>query len=132
MLISNQKLSDEEWATIKNHPTEGKNIVSRIRGMEHIGQIIEQHHERYDGKGYPNGLSGDEIQPLARILTLADSFDAMTNNRPYQRKKSVMEALGEIERCKGSQFDPEYADMFIRIIRDTADEAMIEKTETAS
>lgn len=124
VLISSRKLNDEEWEKIKNHPTAGKNIISNIRGMENIGQIIEQHHERFDGKGYPYGLSGDQIEPLARILTLADSFDAMTNNRPYQQKKSIPEALEEIKRCKGAQFDPYYADLFIEMIRENADEAV--------
>lgn len=125
VLISSHRLTDEEWLMIKNHPTAGKNIISQISGMESVGKIVEQHHERFDGKGYPYGIAGNDLEPLARILTLADSFDAMTNNRPYQKRKTIPEALAEIEACKGTQFDPEYADIFIRTIRDTADETRV-------
>ena len=72
---------------------------------------------RYDGSGYPRGLSAQEIHPLAYILTLADSFDAMTNDRPYQKKRSYHEALEEIENCSGSQFHPEYSKIFVEAIR---------------
>ena len=117
VLITSERFTDEQWEMIKNHPTAGRNIISKIEGMDMIGRIIEQHHERYDGHGYPFGLKGDEIHPLASILTLADSFDAMTNDRPYKKKKTISEALQEIRRCEGTQFDPEKAEIFIAAIQ---------------
>ena len=76
-------------------------------------EIIRHHHERYDGRGYPAGLKGNKIPHLSRIITLADSFDAMTSDRPYREGMSIEKALEEIKRCKNSQFDPELADLFI-------------------
>ena len=78
-----------------------------------------QHHEKFDGSGYPNGLKGEEISFLARVLTLADSFDAMTAKRPYQKIKTFEEAFEEIRRCKGTHFDPELAETFIEAINKT-------------
>lgn len=116
VLISGRKLSDDEWALMAKHPSESQAIISRIAGMEEIGTIVAQHHERYDGRGYPARLSGNQIHPLAAMLSLADSFDAMTNDRPYQKKRSYQDALEEIRRCSGSQFNPEYAEVFIKVI----------------
>ena len=78
--------------------------------------IIMQHHERYDGTGYPNSLKGDQINFLARLLTVIDSFDAMTSIRPYQQKKSYWEAIEELKRFSGTQFDPEAVEIFISAI----------------
>jgi HD-GYP domain-containing protein (c-di-GMP phosphodiesterase class II) len=75
------------------------------------------HHERYDGAGYPYGLKGSEIPRLCRMLTVIDSFDAMTTERPYQETKNVDEAIKELQMCSGSQFDPELAELFIRYIQ---------------
>ena len=117
VLIANRRLSHEEWEQIQKHPIAGQTILHQISGMETIGEIVSQHHERYDGSGYPRGLSGKDIHPLACILTLADSFDAMTNDRPYQKKRSYREALEEIENCSGRQFHPEYSKLFVEAIR---------------
>lgn len=116
VLISGRHLKDAEWELVKRHPLVGQNLLNQIPGTERIGEIVAQHHERFDGSGYPQGLSGNEIQPLASILALADSFDAMTNDRPYQKKKSYTEALEEIRRCSGRQFNPEYVEPFIEAI----------------
>jgi len=116
VLISGRHLKDEEWELVKRHPIAGQTILNQISGMELIAKIVSQHHERYDGNGYPSGLAGDEIHPLAAILTLADSFDAMTNDRPYQKKRSFNEALEEIRRCSGYQFNPEFTEQFIAAI----------------
>lgn len=116
VLISGRILSDDEWEMIKKHPIAGQTILKQIAGMEMIGNIVSQHHERYDGRGYPHGLAGDEIHPLASILALADSFDAMTNDRPYQKKRSYREALDEIRSCSGKQFNPKYSQLFIEAI----------------
>lgn len=117
VLISGRRLKDEEWELVKRHPIAGQTILNQISGMDLIGEIVSQHHERYDGSGYPRGLSGDQIHPLASILTLADSFDAMTNDRPYQKKRSYTEALEEIRRCSGRQFNPAYTEQFIEAIQ---------------
>ena len=112
-LISNIRLTQEQWEELKKHPQDSADIVSQIEGFEKIVPIVLQHHEKYDGSGYPNGLKGTEINYLARILTVADSFDAMTNQRPYQKTKTFEEAFEEIERCKSTHFDPTIADKFM-------------------
>lgn len=116
VLISGRKLKDDEWALIEKHPTEGQAILAQIAGMGEISTIVAQHHERHDGRGYPGKLKGDQIHPLASILALADAFDAMTNDRPYQKKRSYKAALEEIRNCSGKQFNPELAGMFIEAI----------------
>ena len=82
-------------------------------GLSEIVPIVRQHHERYEGGGYPLGLKGEEIDYLARILTIADSFDAMTNDRPYNLKRTYADAFAEIRACAGTHFDPVLAEQFI-------------------
>lgn len=118
ILISEKRLTEEQWECIKKHPTDGAEIVRKIKNFGRVANIVEQHHEKYNGSGYPRGLKGEEISYLARVLTLADSFDAMTANRPYQKAKTFEEAFAEIRRCKGVQFDPEISETFIAAIRD--------------
>jgi len=79
---------------------------------------VLQHHERYDGKGYPNGLKKDEICIFGRILCVADAFDAMTSDRPYRKGMSMEEAIRELERCKGTQFDPQIVDVLISMVQE--------------
>lgn len=119
ILISEKQLTDEQWQMMKNHPIDGAEIVSKIQDFEEVRNIVLQHHEKFDGSGYPNGLKGEEISFLARVLTLADSFDAMTAKRPYQKIKTFEEAFEEIRRCKGTHFDPELAETFIEAINKT-------------
>ena len=110
-------LNDEEWKEMKTHCVKGKNIILKYLKEGHykdVAEIVHQHHERYDGKGYPQGLKGDEIMIEAQILTVVDSYDAMTNERPYQDKLSRQEALKELEECKGGQFSPEVVDAFYK------------------
>lgn len=116
ILISTGNLSDEEWTEMKRHPVDSAEMIRRIDGLENIVEIVLHHHEKYDGTGYPDGLKDEEINPLARILTIADSFDAMTSNRPYQRAKTYEQAFEEVIRCKGTHFDPKIADNFITAI----------------
>ena len=118
-LLTEKRLTEQQWAEIRRHPNDGAEIVRKIQGFEEIADIVLQHHEKYDGTGYPFGKRGAELNPMARILTLADSFDAMTSKRPYQRVKSFEEALAEIRRCSGTHFDPDYADIFVRAIEET-------------
>ncbi|MEK4664339.1 diguanylate cyclase [Priestia sp. FSL H7-0729] len=116
ILNKKDKLTPEEWETIKGHVTWGKKMVITNDRFADLIPYIELHHERYDGKGYPYGLKGIEIPRLCRMLTVIDSFDAMTTERPYQETKNVEEAIRELRACSGSQFDPELAELFIRYI----------------
>ena len=116
-LIADNNLTKEQWEELKKHPQDGADIVKQIEGFEDVVPIVLQHHEKYDGTGYPNGLSGENICYLARILTVVDSFDAMTNQRTYQKTKTFEEAFEEIERCKGTHFDPIIAEKFIECIK---------------
>jgi putative nucleotidyltransferase with HDIG domain len=111
-------LSEAEWQVMKRHPEFGARIVARVPFLQEVTQIVRHHHERWDGKGYPDGLAGDAIPIGARIFAVADSFDAMTSDRPYRRAMSIVEACEEITRCRSTQFDPVVADAFARISRD--------------
>lgn len=111
------KLTHEEFEIMKLHPTYGKQVLyeKELPDLRRVGDIIEQHHERFDGKGYPLGLKGDEISLLASIISVVDSFDAMTVDRVYQKGRPVEEALLEIERCSGTMYHPEIVSVFLRI-----------------
>ena len=119
ILISDKKLSSEEWEELKKHSIDSANIIRSIEGLEDVVDIVLQHHEKYDGSGYPNGVKGEEINYLARILTLVDSFDAMTNNRPYKEKLTYKEAFVEIQECSGKHFDPILAKQFIEALNNS-------------
>lgn len=118
VLNKKTKLTADEWETMKMHVIWGVQIVEPIHQLEPCLPIIRHHHERYDGKGYPDGLAGTDIPLSARILSVVDSFDAMTTNRPYQKTKSIPEAIEELRRCSGTQFDPELVEPFIEVIRE--------------
>ncbi len=110
------KLDDPEWEIMKKHVTWGKEIMASNKKLTDILPLIELHHERYDGTGYPYGLKGKKIPHLARILCIIDSFDAMTSERPYQKTKSWNDAIIELRKCAGKQFDPEYIELFIEML----------------
>ena len=116
ILLKAGKLTDEEYMVIKNHPTIGENILKSIVLLDKERMIIQCHHERWDGKGYPLGLKGPDIPFLARILTVVDSFDAMTNNRPYRSALSKEDAIEELIRYKNMQFDSDIVDAYIKIL----------------
>ena len=111
-------LSDAEWATMRKHPEYGARIIADIPFLQDVSKIVRHHHERWDGRGYPDGLAAEEIPVGARIFAVADSFDAMTSDRPYRRGMSVEAARAEIARCSGTQFDPSVATAFLRIARE--------------
>ncbi len=113
VLCKNGKLTDEERAVIQAHPRIGASILSEIRQMEEIVPGVLGHHERIDGKGYPNGLNGEEMPLSAKIISIADSFDAMTSKRVYRDAMNIQRALKEIERGIGTQFDEEAARAFL-------------------
>jgi HD-GYP domain-containing protein (c-di-GMP phosphodiesterase class II) len=116
ILLKPDKLTIEEFLVIKNHPTIGENILKPVILLETERKIIQCHHERWDGKGYPLGIAGNEIPFLARILAVADSFDAMTNNRPYRTAIPIKEAIEELIKNKNTQFDPDIVESFIKIL----------------
>ncbi len=109
------KLNDEEFEAIKSHPNIGAGILSSIEFLKDVCEIIKHHHERYDGRGYPDGLKGEEIPLGARIVTVADSFDAITSKRPYRKPLTLDEATAEVIRCSGNQFDPEVVKAFVSL-----------------
>ncbi|MRN55345.1 diguanylate cyclase [Paenibacillus monticola] len=110
------KLEPEEWEMVKWHVTWGKKMALTNDKYKDLAPYIELHHERYDGKGYPYGFKGEEIPYLCRMLTVIDSFDAMTTERPYQPTKTIAEAIIELRACAGSQFDPKLTELFIGYI----------------
>lgn len=104
------KLTEAEFVMIRQHPEIGSNILSKIKVLHPVIDIVRHHHERCDGRGYPDGLRREEISLEARIVAVADAFDAMTSARPYRPALSLREALLEMKRCRGSQFDPVIVD----------------------
>ena len=118
ILIKTEPLTHEEWTTLQNHPQYAVDIIKNNAALDEVKPIILQHHERYDGKGYPLGLKGNEIHYLARLLTVVDAFDAMTSLRPYQKTKSYTQAMEELSRCSGTQFDPAAVKAFIRCLEE--------------
>jgi len=111
------KLTDAEFDIIKQHPVIGAKILEGIPSLNQIQQIVKHHHERYDGRGYPAGLAGQDISFGSRIIAVADSFQAMISDRPYRKGMSQAVAMEELERNKGTQFDPEIVDVFLDICR---------------
>jgi diguanylate cyclase (GGDEF)-like protein/putative nucleotidyltransferase with HDIG domain len=111
-------LDYHEWEMMKKHVIFGKEIVASTKRYDELLPLIELHHEQYNGKGYPYGLAGDNIPKLARILTIIDSFDAMTTERPYQETKTFAEAIEELRECSGKQFDPKYVEPFIEMLEE--------------
>ena len=109
------KLSDEEWVEMRKHPEVGFRIAQATSELVPIAKLILCHHERWDGKGYPQGLAGEQIPLLSRIVTIADSFDAMTNDRVYRSAMTKGEAIEEIRRNSGTQFDPDISQLFLNI-----------------
>ena len=117
ILIKKMRLTNDEWEVLKEHPANGVEIIKSVKSLQMLIPLIISHHEKYDGTGYPNGLKGKEIPYLARILTVIDSFDAMTSNRPYNKRKSYSEGILELERCSGTHFDPQIVKAFVEVIK---------------
>ena len=116
ILQKEAKLTDDEYSEIKNHPSIGAHILGAASIFKDIIPIVKHHHERYDGRGYPSGLAGEDIPYLARITAVADTFDAMTSKRSYRDALDLQYVKEEFEKCKGTQFDPQIAEVFINIL----------------
>ena len=116
ILLKESKLSDEEYSQIKNHPMIGVHMLGDAAIFTDILPIVKHHHERYDGRGYPSQLVGENIPYVARIAAVADTFDAMTSKRSYRDSLPIDIVRAEIERCSGTQFDPNIAKVFLDIM----------------
>lgn len=112
-------LNEKEWQDVKDHSVVGAHILQEVATLAEIAPLVLHHHERYDGTGYPNHLKGKEIPYLSRVLTVVDSFDAMTFDRPYKAGLNWDEAITELRANKGTQFDPDITEAFIRVIEQT-------------
>lgn len=121
ILLKESKLSDEEYSQIKNHPMIGVHMLGDAAVFTDILPIVKHHHERYDGRGYPSQLVGDDIPYVARIAAVADTFDAMTSKRSYRDSLPIDVVRAEIERCSGTQFDPNIAKVFLDIMNNDFD-----------
>lgn len=118
LLEKPERLTEEEYGVVKKHPSQGARILGGIKQLRHIVPTIKYHHERLDGKGYPEGLENGDIPLQARILHVADSFDSMTADRPYRPSPGIEYAMSELEENSGSQFDPHVVRVFLRLIRE--------------
>lgn len=113
ILLKPGPLSDEEWAVMRQHPIYGEVILGDGPGFSTARRVARWHHENFDGSGYPDGLRAERIPLDARIVRIADAFDAMTHDRPYKQAESIEWALAELRRCAGTDFDPE----LVRLLR---------------
>lgn len=118
ILLKPDKLTEDEWREMRKHPEAGYRIVKRIGFLKYAAEIVHAHHERYDGKGYPRGLKGEEIPLGARLFMVADVYDALTSQRPYKAPIPHDEAVAEIRRLSGVNFDPAIVETFLSISPD--------------
>ena len=109
------KLTDDEFVIMKSHPVNSEKLIASIKKLQSVSPGIKHHHERWDGRGYPDRLEGENIPYCARIIALADTYDAMTSTRSYRVALPHEVAIEEIRKCAGSQFDPKLAEKFIEI-----------------
>ncbi|MCG8573142.1 MAG: HD-GYP domain-containing protein [Spirochaetes bacterium] len=131
ILMKSGKLNHKEYSIMQDHSLIGYDILKEVKGLKAISLMVKYHHEKFDGTGYPDRLKKDEIPLGARIITLADSFDAMTTPRPYQKARSIEEAVIEISKSKKKHFDPDITDYFLKVIEAQKDYilSIIVKTE---
>jgi HD-GYP domain-containing protein (c-di-GMP phosphodiesterase class II) len=120
ILLKEGKLTEDEWREMSSHPEVGAKLVSKLPEFRKGRELILSHHERYDGKGYPRALRGEEIPLGARIITVVDSFDAMTSNRSYRTARDPEYVLAELAKGRGTQFDPRVVDAFLKALKEKA------------
>jgi putative nucleotidyltransferase with HDIG domain len=118
ILKGDAELTEADWEEIKKHPNEGARIVSQIDGYQPVGQLVLAHHERIDGLGYPQGLAGEEIPLLARIISVADTYDVLTARDSYREPVSSFEAMTELRRVAGTQLDPRFVEVLSEVLSD--------------
>jgi putative nucleotidyltransferase with HDIG domain len=118
ILLAEQPLSDEDWRIVRRHPEEGARVVARMEAYGPVADIILGHHERWDGKGYPRALVGEAIPLLARVVMIADAYDVMIARDSYRRPRTSSEAVSELRRVSGQQFDPELVETFVKLLAD--------------
>lgn len=116
ILLANRKLDDDDWKIVRTHPYQGARLVRRINGYGPVAEIILAHHERIDGRGYPRGLTGEQIPQLSRMISIADTYDVMTARDSYRDPVSQAEAIAELRRVSGAQLDGDLVEAFIRIL----------------
>jgi response regulator RpfG family c-di-GMP phosphodiesterase len=118
ILLKPGKLTDREYMIMKNHPVYGEEIINRFDILANEARITRFHHEAFDGRGYPDQLAGSDIPYCSRMIALCDTYDAMTTDRPYRKGMGIPEAMAEIKRCRGRQFDPDLTDCFLEMMDD--------------
>lgn len=116
VLFKDGRLGEDEWEQVREHPQIGAEIAGKLKIYRHSTAFLRHHHENYDGSGYPDCLAGDDIPVGARIIRVVDAFDAMTNDRPYRKATPVEQAVSEIEKGRGTLFDPAVVDAFLRVL----------------
>jgi HD-GYP domain-containing protein (c-di-GMP phosphodiesterase class II) len=116
ILFKDSSLSDAEWEIMRRHPEKGYRIAQTSPDLAPVADLILRHHEKWNGTGYPLGLRGEEIPVECRILSIVDAFDAMTNDRPYRKAKTKQEAIEELKKYSGTQFDPQLIETFIKVV----------------
>lgn len=125
------KLSKEEWRILRLHPEKGYEIANSNKELQGIAEEVRHHHERWDGTGYPDGLSGESIPLLSRVIAVVDAYDAMTNDRSYRPAMSVSRAMAELKRCAGSQFDPYIVSEFLQMLKENLPDAVQEEVKSS-
>jgi HD-GYP domain-containing protein (c-di-GMP phosphodiesterase class II) len=128
ILLKPGKLTDDEFGWIVKHPEWGWMAVRNVDGFHDAALLVLHHHERFDGRGYPSHLRGAEIPLGARFIAVADAFDALTTNRPYRSARTCQEALNELQRCAGTQFDPYVVEAFCASIESKVRENALART----
>ncbi len=118
ILLKPAKLTEQEWEIMKTHTEKGYRIANASKELQSISEYVLHHHERWDGKGYPGGLKGEDIPLLSRIITVVDSHDVMVHDRPYHKAMSEEEAVEELRKCSGTQFDPHIIDVFLQVLQE--------------
>jgi putative nucleotidyltransferase with HDIG domain len=116
ILLADNGLTDEDYELVKEHPAQGADLVRSVEGLGEIAGVILAHHERIDGKGYPLGLRGEEIPPLARMISVGDVYDVLTARDTYRTPVSSAEAIAELRRVAGSQLDAHFVELFVAIL----------------